>query len=245
MQLFKNIDLNKVLFLDIETVPAVPSYTQLPPQWKKMWDRKSQTLVTENITSADLYDRAAIYAEFGKVVCICVGIVTGFPQNTSLRLKSFAGDDEKKLLSEFADLLRVYFNTPNSRLCAHNGKEFDFPYLSRRMLVHGITLPSLLDNAGKKPWEVNHLDTMEIWKMGDYKNYTSLELLASLFGIPTPKDDIDGSMVASVYYKENDLKRIVDYCFKDVITLAQVFFKFMNQELIPTDRINLQSSDNQ
>jgi 3'-5' exonuclease len=244
MQLLQNIDLNKVLFLDIETVPAEPSFSNLNPQWKKLWEKKSKTLVTENITAADLYDRAAIYAEFGKIVCIGVGIVTGFPNQTSLRLKSFSGDDEKLLLEDFADLLRIYFSTPASRLCAHNGKEFDFPYLSRRMLVHGVKLPVLLDNAGKKPWEVNHLDTMEIWKMGDFKNFTSLELLASIFGIPTPKDDIDGSMVGSVYYQDRDIKRIEHYCLKDVITLCQVFLKLMNQDVIPPDRIKLPVSDN-
>lgn len=192
-----------------------------------------------------MYDRAAIYAEFGKIVCICVGIVTGYPGQTSLRLKSFAGDDEKSVLESFADLLRVYFSTPNSRMCAHNGKEFDFPYLSRRMLIHGISLPNMLDNAGKKPWEINHLDTMEIWKMGDFKSFTSLDLLAAVFGIPTPKDDIDGSMVADVYYQDKDLKRIEHYCLKDVVTLTQVFLKMMNLDLIPSERLIFPLTDNE
>jgi DNA polymerase elongation subunit (family B) len=152
-------------------------------------------------------------------------------------MKYFASDDEKQLLTEFADLLRVYFSTDKSFLCAHNGKEFDFPYLSRRMLIHGIKLPVLLDNAGKKPWEIKHLDTMDMWKFGDYKSYTSLELLASLFGIPTPKDDIDGSMVADVYYREKDLGRIVQYCLKDVVTLAQLFLKMMNVPAISDENI--------
>jgi DNA polymerase elongation subunit (family B) len=239
MQLLSQLDLNKVLFLDIETVPATASYSQLNSDWQSLWDKKAKSLVTENITSADLYDRSAIYAEFGKIICIGVGIITGFPHQTQLRLKSIAGDDEKKILEDFSDLLKVYFSTDKSRLCAHNGKEFDFPFLSRRMLVHGIKLPFLLDTAGKKPWEVNNLDTMELWKFGDYKSYTSLNLLAHLFGIPTPKDDIDGSQVADVYYRDNNLPRIEKYCLKDVITLCQLFLKLMNQPLIPDERILL------
>ncbi len=237
MQLFSQLDLNKVLFLDIETVPAEPSFKSLSPQWQTLWEKKSKSLVKENITAGDMYDRSAIYAEFGKVVCVCVGIITGYPHQPQLRLKYFANDDEKQLLTEFADLLRVYFSTDKSFLCAHNGKEFDFPYLSRRMLIHGIKLPVLLDNAGKKPWEIKHLDTMDMWKFGDYKSYTSLELLASLFGIPTPKDDIDGSMVADVYYREKDLQRIVQYCLKDVVTLAQLFLKMMNVPAISDENI--------
>ncbi len=237
MQLLKQIDINKVLFIDIETVPATPSYSNLDGRWKKLWDKKSQSLVKESFTASDLYDRAAIYAEFGKIVCICAGILTGYPDNPKLRLKSFAGHNEKELLQDFADMLRGYFSTPNSRLCAHNGKEFDFPYLSRRMLINGVSLPMMLDNAGKKPWEINHLDTMEIWKMGDFKSFTSLDLLAAVFDIPTPKDDIDGSMVADVYYQEKDLNRIVQYCLKDVVTLTQVFLKLMNQPVIPENGI--------
>jgi len=237
MHLLQNIDINKVLFLDIETVPAYPSYKAMPKEWKNLWDRKSKSLVKENITPSDMYDRSAIYAEFGKIVCICVGIITGFPESPKLRLKAFTGDDEKKLLQDFAQLLKVYFSTDRSRLCAHNGKEFDFPYLSRRMLVHGIELPLLLDNAGKKPWEIGHLDTMELWKFGDYKSYTSLDLLANLFGIPTPKDDIDGSMVADVYYNDKDLQRIEKYCLKDVVTLCQLFLRLMNKPLIDSREI--------
>jgi DNA polymerase elongation subunit (family B) len=124
-------------------------------------------------------------------------------------------------------------------LCAHNGKEFDFPYLSRRMMVNGISLPAVLDNAGKKPWEVKFVDTLELWKFGDYKHYTSLELLAYLFGIPTPKDDIDGSMVAGIYYQEKDLPRIARYCEKDVLTIIRLLLKFAGQDTIAEEHVEL------
>jgi DNA polymerase elongation subunit (family B) len=184
-----------------------------------------------------MYDRSAIYAEFGKVVCVCVGIITGYPHQPQLRMKYFANDDEKQLLTEFADLLRVYFSTDKSFLCAHNGKEFDFPYLSRRMLIHGIKLPILLDNAGKKPWEIKHLDTMDMWKFGDYKHFTSLRLLTKILDIPSSKGDIDGSQVAKVYYVDKDIDRIVTYCEKDVIAVAQIFLRLRREDLLVEDEI--------
>ena len=232
MQVLSQLDLSKVLFLDIETVPMFSSYSSLEPSWQKLWEKKAKSLTKEDITPSDIYDRAAIYAEFGKIVCIGVGIVTGHPSQPKLRLKSFFGDDEKIILEDFAQLLNAHFGTDRHRLCAHNGKEFDFPYIARRMLVHGIKIPFLLDNAGKKPWEINNLDTMELWKFGDFKSFVSLNLLAHLFNIPTPKDDIDGSMVADVYYREKDIERIATYCNKDVITLVQVLLKLMNKECI-------------
>ena len=114
-------------------------------------------------------------------------------------------------------------------LCAHNGKEFDFPFLARRILVNELPLPAILDSAGKKPWETQYLDTMELWKFGDYKHYTSLELLAALFGIPTPKDDINGADIHRVYWEDHDLERIRIYCQKDVLTIARLFLKFQQQ----------------
>jgi DNA polymerase elongation subunit (family B) len=189
---------------------------------------------TENEVSPEvLYKRAGIYAEFGKIICISVGAFS----KAEFRLKSFSGDDEKKLLTEFAELLRKRYNKPEHLLCAHNGKEFDFPYIARRMVVLGIPVPTILDLAGKKPWEVNHLDTMELWKFGDFKNYTSLELLAAILDIPTPKEDIDGSQVAEVYYKLNDLNRIVHYCTKDVLTVAQIFRRYRGEPLIAENQI--------
>ncbi len=228
------IDSENVLFLDIETVPAFPEYSQMSDRMQKLWDKKSERFSSYNNTpnelasSEQLYARAGIYAEFGKIICISVGAFF----KGEFRIKSFSGHDEKMLLTEFAELLNKRYNRPEHLLCAHNGKEFDFPYIARRMLVVGISLPKILDLAGKKPWEVNHLDTMELWKFGDYKNYTSLDLLAAIFNITTPKDDIDGSQVAEVYYKDNDLARIVNYCTKDVLTVAQVFRSYRGEPLI-------------
>jgi hypothetical protein len=237
--MLEKIDIENVLFLDIETVPAFSDYSKLSERLQKLWNKKAERLLANNhspaegISPEDLYVRAGIYAEFGKIVCISVGAF----HKGELRLKSFSGHDEKVLLLEFADLLNKRYNKPEHLLCGHNGKEFDFPYMARRMLVQGIPIPAILDLSGKKPWEVNHLDTMELWKFGDYKNFTSLDLLAAIFDIPTPKDDIDGSQVADVYYKENDLPRIVHYCTKDVLTVAQIFRRYRGEPLIEDEAV--------
>lgn len=228
MEALKSINTEKILFLDIETAPQYPSYNEIPDSFKKLWDLKAKRLLTENDTPADVYKQAGIYAEFGKVVCITVGMFSG----KSFRLKAFYGDDEKTLLTDFASLLDKQFNTDSHFLCAHNGKEFDFPFLARRILINGLKIPRLLDNAGKKPWEVRHLDTMELWKFGDYKSYTSLNLLAEIFGIPSPKGDMDGSMMYKVYWEDKDWDRIVKYNHRDVLTVAQVLLKFKGEKLI-------------
>lgn len=223
-----------VLFLDIETVPQYPEYEQLPDNFKKLWAAKAAKQPPPGTVSAEeFYERAGIFAEFGKIICISVGLIN----DGTLRIKSFSGKDETELLNEFANLLNTRFNKPDFLLCAHNGKEFDFPYIARRMLVNGIKIPLLLDTAGRKPWEVQHLDTMELWKFGDFKNYTSLALLTAIFDIPTPKDDIDGSQVAGVYWKDDNLDRIVEYCQKDVIAIVQLFLKYKCESIIPDDRI--------
>ena len=183
----------------------------------------------------EIYPKAGIYAEFGKIICISVGYLTQFDQNISLRIKSFAGQDEKALLSDFCELLTQNFNTNNHFLCAHNGKEFDFPYLCRRILINKLQMPSILDMMGKKPWEVRHFDTMQMWKFGDFKNYTSLDLLSEVFGIPSPKNDIDGSMIHEVYYKDNDLERIMKYCTNDVKSLVNIFLRMNGQDTIDQD----------
>ncbi len=232
--MLETIKIENILFLDIETVPAMPEFGQLDERMSKLWQKKAERIrQLETDTVETLYPRAGIFPEFGKIICISVGSF----RSGEFRLKSFAGDDEAVLLKQFAFLLNSYYQKPEHMLCAHNGKEFDFPYMARRMLINGIKLPVILDTAGKKPWEVNHLDTMELWKFGDYKSYTSLDLLAAVFHIPTPKDDIDGSRVWEVYWIEKDLPRIVTYCCKDVLTVAQIFRRYRGEELIPEEKV--------
>lgn len=228
------IKLEKVLFLDIETVPMCATYDQLPERYIDLWNKKAGYLKREDDdTPESLFPRAGIYAEFGKVVCISFGMLSG----GDFRIKSIYGDDEKVLLTDFANMLESKFSSKDFLLCAHNGKEFDFPYLSRRMLINGIPLPEILDLAGKKPWEVSHLDTLELWKFGDFKNYTSLDLLSAVFDIPTPKDDIDGSQVGKVYWEDKDLERIVKYCQKDVLTVAQLFLRYQGKDLLDEEQV--------
>ena len=235
------LPLHNILFLDIETVPQSPAYTDLPNDWKKLWDTKSTSLVKyhEGQTNETLYPRAGIYAEFGKIVCVSCGVIQGNDEQRKIVLKSFYGDDEKKLLTEFIDMLNKWATGEAKFLCAHNGKEFDFPYLCRRMIINGLSIPSLLNISGKKPWEVNHYDTLELWKFGDYKSFTSLNLLAHVLGVPTPKDDIDGSMVWEVYWKEKNLERIVTYCQKDVVTVAQILLRMNGEQLIKQENIEI------
>lgn len=237
MQALKNIDPANIVFLDIETVSQNKDFGDLSPEWQQLWEKKSKSLAKNNELPEEMYERAGIYSEFGKIVCIGVGFLRSYGDGFKLRIKAFSGHDEKQVLLDFAELLNRHYHGNQFLLCAHNGKEFDFPYIARRMMIHGIELPSLLDMAGKKPWEVAHLDTMELWKFGDYKNFTSLNVLAQLFGIPTPKDDIDGSQVGTVFWVNNDLPRITAYCKKDVITLARLFLKFRGENLLPDDKI--------
>lgn len=231
--MFDTINISEILFLDIETVPVHYGYNNLPEDTKKLWDSKFKNNTTETAEAG--YKKAGIFAEYAKIICISVG----FLKDNTFRIKSYYGDDEKQLLLDFASLLNTHYNKKESLLCAHNGKEFDYPFIARRMLVNGIKLPAILNIAGKKPWEVNLLDTMEMWKFGDYKNFTSLSLLAHIFGIPTPKDDIDGSDVSRVYYEEKNLPRIVTYCQKDVLTVAQLLLKFKGDALIQPEQVHL------
>ncbi len=227
--MIQNVPLEKVLFLDIETVPQFGDWNEVEESKQVLWDKKTKTQRKDEISAKDFYkDRGGIMAEFGKIICISVGILE---KNNKIKIKSFFGDDEKVLLEEFGEI----FNRPKLHdviLCAHNGKEFDFPWIARRFLINGMQPPKPFQLFGKKPWEIPHLDTLELWKFGDYKSFVSLELLAHVFGIPTPKDDIDGSMVASIYYIEKDLFRIVQYCEKDVLTLANVFRRMRQENLL-------------
>ncbi|MDP5229880.1 MAG: 3'-5' exonuclease [Cellulophaga sp.] len=234
--MLQKINLEHLLFLDIETVPEEESFQDLDENKKELWEHKSQYQRKENVSAEEFYERAGIWAEFGKIVCISVGYFKINGGKRTFRVTTFHGD-EAKLLTEFKKLLESHFDAPKYLLCGHNAKEFDFPYIARRMLIKQINLPTKLNLFGKKPWEIPHLDTMELWKFGDYKHYTSLKLMANVLGIPSPKGDIDGSMVRSVYYDDKDLKRIINYCELDVVTTAQVFLRLKNEALLADDEI--------
>lgn len=232
-----SLNLKQILFIDIETVPQEESFDSLDSKSQQFWEKKSAYYRSEEQSAADVYQRAGIYAEFGKIVCISVGIIHGSEGNYQLKLKSFASKNEKKLLDEFLQVVNKMEEKSPVIYCAHNGKEFDYPYLSRRLLINGFSLPSSLNNAGKKPWEIKHLDTLELWKFGDYKHYTSLDLLTHIFGIPSPKEEIDGSQVADVFYNQKDLNKIIRYCENDVVALTQLLLRYTNRSLITTENI--------
>lgn len=231
---------DRLLVLDIETVPQFASFEQLPEVWKDLWADKISKTMPENFSAAEMYaQKAGIQAEFGKIICISTGFFYVDKGNRlCFRVKSYADDDEKQLLAEFSKAVEKFSKTvPHMQLAGHNIKEFDIPYISRRMMMQNLPLPSFLQLSGKKPWETNLIDTMQLWKFGDYKNYTSLHLLANCLGIPTPKDGIDGSQVKDVYYKEKNMKKLVEYCQKDVIATAQVFLRFQQLPLLPQENI--------
>ncbi len=231
--MLNDIQTSDILFFDIETVPQRASFAEVDEDEQALWHIKAESLNRgKEYDLAESYAQAGIYAEFGKIVCISVGYVTGDTIHTA----SYAGDDEREILLGFGSLLAGYFPKRFKRLCGHNAKEFDIPYVARRMVVHRIPLPPVIDIAGKKPWEVNHLDTLELWRFGDYKSFTSLKLLTHIFGIPTPKDDIDGSQVAGVYYNEHDVARIAVYCEKDVVATARVFQRLRGEK--PVENVN-------
>lgn len=230
------IPLGDILFLDIETVPQSPDFNTLSEEAQELWALKTKYQRKDEYTPEQFYERAGIWAEFGIIVCISVGYFLQTLDGRTFRVRSFTGVEED-LLREFSGMLDSHFSERRHLLCAHNGKEFDFPYLARRMIILGIPIPNKLLMFGKKPWEIPHLDTMELWRFGDFKNYTSLKLLAYVLGVPSPKEDIDGSMVRDVYYEENDLERITRYCERDVVTVAQVFLRLRNEELLTEDEI--------
>jgi len=238
--MLKNINYSKILFFDIETVPQTFDYSALDERGQGLWDRKTRFVQErENLNAEEVYEKAGIYAEFGKVVCISLGFVLQKEGETQIRIKSIANEDEIVLLQEFLDLLNSYYNSPDFLFCAHNGKEFDIPFLCRRILINNLKIPYMLNVSGKKPWEIKHLDTMELWKFGDFKNYTSLDLLTYIFKIPTPKDDMDGSQVAKVFYQDKDLDRIIQYCEKDVVATIQLFRKYQGDPLIDEEFIQI------
>lgn len=231
------INFEDILFLDIETVPEAENFKQLSEEKQELFALKTHYQRKEEFTPEEFYEKAGIWAEFGIIVCISVGYFTHFnSEDRKFRVTSFFGE-EPQLLEDFKELLNKHFNKQQHVLCAHNGKEFDFPFMARRMIIHQIELPEKLNLFGKKPWEIQHMDTMELWKFGDYKHYTSLKLLTAILGIPSPKDDISGSEVGAVFYKEKNIKRIVTYCEKDTIAIAQLLLRFNNEPLI--DELNI------
>ena len=238
--MLKNVNYSKILFFDIETVPQTFDYNELDERGQGLWDKKTRFIQErEDLTAEEVYDKAGIYAEFGRVVCISLGFVLQKEGETQIRIKSIANEDEIALLQEFLDLLNSYYDSPDFLFCAHNGKEFDIPFLCRRILINNLKIPYMLNVSGKKPWEIKHLDTMELWKFGDFKNYTSLDLLTYIFKIPTPKDDMDGSQVAKVFYQDKDLDRIIHYCEKDVVATIQLFRKYQGDSLIEEEFIQI------
>ncbi|MBA2762960.1 MAG: 3'-5' exonuclease [Segetibacter sp.] len=231
-----------LLLIDIETVPLEAANNLLPPEERKLFFDKISKTVPEIEDEEEAYRRrAGIMAEFAKVVCISTGyFYEDTEKGASLRIKSICNVDEAVLLKEFLDLTNKFYKHKRKFLFAgHNIREFDIPFLCRRMVIHQIPLPPYLHIYGAKPWEINMVDTMQWWKFGDYKNYTSLNLLANVLGIPSSKDDIDGSMVQDVYYKEKDIKRIVNYCQKDVVVVAQIIQRFKNLPLIDVGNISI------
>jgi 3'-5' exonuclease len=224
----------QTLFIDLECVPAVPSFFDLD-EWmqtlrEKKWSRMLSNWNDDDMLSAsDLYEqRSGIFAEFGKIIVISTWILAKQPDWTMhMRMKSFSWDDEKTLLVDFFDMLNTYFAKSSNLLCGHNIKEFDIPYICRRAMVHGLVLPDILDLQGKKPRENNHIDTLELWKFGDRKNFISLDLLCRVLWVQTPKTDISGEQVARVYRDEKDLPRITEYCERDVVAVGEVLLKMM------------------
>ena len=239
------MDLQKILFLDIETVPQTADFSELNPELAHLWEEKFAMIhkrmpekYSDETTAAEAFNNSAgIYSEFGKIVCISVGYLHFLEKEMHFRTKSFFGNDEVQILSSFSDLITKFCSTDEHTICGHNIKEFDIPYICRRMLINGLKLPSILNISGKKSWEIKFIDTLELWKFGDYKNYTSLKLLTAVFGIPTPKDDIDGSQVATVYYQEKNIERIALYCQKDVVATAQVYLRMNGLELMKPENV--------
>lgn len=230
------ISLENILFLDIETVPQHEQFSALDLEMQQLWEQKTLYQRKEEFTAEAFYERAGIWAEFGKIVCISAGYFAFKNDMRQFRVTSFFGE-EAALLRDFSSHVEHYWNRAPHVFCGHNIKEFDIPFLARRMIVNDVPLPSKLNLFGKKPWEVPHLDTLELWKFGDYKNFTSLKLLSKVLGIPSSKDDIDGSEVGRVYYEEKNIDRIITYCEKDVIAVAQVLLKFRREALLGSDEI--------
>lgn len=232
---FKNL-----LFIDIETVALTSDFDKLPERLKPLWEYKSKYIAKSEINNykAIFEEKAAIYAEFGKIIVVGLGYIYNNEQNEyCLKVKSLFNSDEKQLLTDFCNLISAKFGQQNLQLVAHNGLEFDFPYLCRRLIINSIEIPKVLQVQGKKPWEITHIDTLELWKFGDRKSYTSLELLAASLDLPTSKTELDGSKVNYTYYKEQNIQKIADYCSKDVVVLTQIYLRLINEQVIEEKNI--------
>lgn len=234
--MIEKIRLENILFLDIETVPEHENFHSLDDEMKQLWENKTLYQRKDEFSADEFYDRAGIWAEFGRIVCISAGYFTIKGDIRHFRVTTFFGE-EKKILKDFSSLLNNHFNLPQHVLCGHNAKEFDFPFIARRMIINQVAIPEKLNLFGKKPWEIPHLDTLELWKFGDYKHYTSLKLLTKILGVPSPKGDIDGSQVGHVFYVEKDIDRIITYCEKDVIAVAQIFLRLRREDILIDEEI--------
>lgn len=238
--MLEKIKEENILFIDIETVGQSKSFDLLTEQEKILWEKKTLWLSEkENKTAEELYEKAGIWAEFGKIVCISAGFIVTEDGERHFRVKSYCGDDERKILTTFSGLLAKHFNKDKHILCAHNGKEFDFPYICRRLLINGLPIPKILNCSDKKPWEITNIDTLDLWRFGDYKHYTSLELLANIFGLPSPKEDMNGSQVGKVYWEDRNIERISEYCINDVVTICQLLLKYKGLQTIPETNIDI------
>ncbi|MEY2639453.1 MAG: hypothetical protein RIR90_935 [Bacteroidota bacterium] len=227
--------LNELLVIDIETVPQVPAFADLSSNWQELWQEKVAKTMPEDVLPEESYrKRAGILAEFGKIICISTAVFSYNDMKINgLRVKSVSGDDERAVLEGFVEICnKMYGRNRNFQFAGHNIREFDIPYICRRMIINGMLLPEYLQLNDRKPWEVRMMDTLSWWKFGDYKHYTSLHLMANVLGIPTSKTDMDGSMVQDVYYKEHDLQRIVDYCQRDVVVTANIILRFQQLPML-------------
>jgi len=227
--------LENLLLIDIETVPCYYDHAAMPETWQQLWEQKVQRSLPENTSAAEYYtQRAGVMAEFSRIVCISIGyfqLQAGIPMQ--LRIKSFFDQEEKDLLRNFLATVQLMESVNKHwSFTGHNIKEFDIPFICRRLLINNMAIPPNLDFQHMKPWETNLVDSFQYWRFGDYKNFTSLNLLAACLNIPSPKDDIDGSKVAYVYYEEKNIERIVNYCQKDVVTVANIMLRFKGMELV-------------
>lgn len=231
--------LENFLIIDIETVSEQKDFESLATGWQHLWEEKVMRSLPENTTAGEYYpQRAGVMAEFAKVVCISIGYFKKEKDLHQFRVKSLFANDEHELLQQFIHTINQ-LEAVHKRwsFTGHNIKEFDVPFLCRRLLINGLAIPPYLDFQNMKPWETNMVDTFQYWRFGDYKNYTSLKLLAAALNVPSPKDDIDGSMVGHVYWNENDLQRIAVYCQKDVVTVANIILRFKNLPLLTLEQV--------